>query len=320
MKAVRQRVQYAALRTVLAFLRFLPLTTARRFGAWFGELGYSPLGVRRQVVERQIAAAFPGLNTHDVGALARRAYGHLGRVTFETALLSRMGTADVLAMFDGEGDIALLRNIHARGHGVVACTGHVGSWELAAAFIAAHGLPIDVVARRMENPLFDGYLNRTRARLGMVVMYDQDAVKRVPRSLRDGRIIGLVADQGVKGLASTFVSFFGRPAKTPRGPAVFALRFGAPVVFCSALLQSDGRYRFVARELPTVSTGNRDADTDTIVQQFTSELERAVRRHPEQYFWHHKRWKRQPDDTPPELRDPVEQVAALHRPADPSDA
>ncbi len=306
MSAVRHWVQYAALRTVLSTLRILPLAAARRFGEWFGERGYSPLGIRRHVVERQIAAAFPGASETDVQTLARGSYRHLGRVTIETALLSRMGTSDVLNMFDGDGDIELLREVHTRGKGIVACTGHVGSWELAAAFIAAKGLPIDVVARRMENLLFDGYLNRTRTRLGMVVMYDQEAVRRVPRSLRDGRIIGLVADQGVKGLASTYVKFFGRPAKTPRGPAVFAMRFDAPVVFCSALLQPDGRYRFVAKELSIVPTGDREKDSDAIVQRFTTELERAVRRHPEQYFWHHKRWKRQPPDTPLELRDPVE--------------
>jgi KDO2-lipid IV(A) lauroyltransferase len=31
-----------------------------------------------------------------------------------------------------------------------------------------------------------------------------------------------------------------------------------------------------------------------ITQRFTSALERAVRRHPEQYFWLHRRWKHQP--------------------------
>ena len=40
---------------------------------------------------------------------------------------------------------------------------------------------MDVVVRRMANPLFDGYLNRTRSRLGMRVVYDADAVASDPR-------------------------------------------------------------------------------------------------------------------------------------------
>ena len=77
----------------------------------------------------------------------------------------------------------------------------------------------------MANPLFDEYINHTREEIGMTVVHDSEAVRRTPRSLRAGRAVAFVADQGVMGLASTFVPFFGRPAKTPRGAAVFALRF-----------------------------------------------------------------------------------------------
>jgi KDO2-lipid IV(A) lauroyltransferase len=187
---------------------------------------------------------------------------------------------------------------------VIGFTGHVGSWELTAAYIAARGIPIDVVARRMSNPLFDAYLNTSRTNAGMQVVYDADAVRRIPRSIREGRVVGLVADQGVLGLASTYVPFFGRPAKTPKGPAVFALRYKLPILFMAAMLQPSGKYRFRVEELPLIDTGDREADVDATVASFTNALERVVREYPEQYFWHHRRWKRQPMDTPPELRDP----------------
>jgi len=54
-----------------------------------------------------------------------------------------------------------------------------------------------------------------------------------------------------------------------------------------------------------VPTGDREADVDAIVTRFTEVLEKWVRLVPEQYFWQHRRWKRQPPDTPLELRDPT---------------
>ena len=48
----------------------------------------------------------------------------------------------------------------ARGKGLIVVTGHLGNWELGGAYLAARGLPIDAVARHMENPLFDRYLTR----------------------------------------------------------------------------------------------------------------------------------------------------------------
>ena len=310
MKArLSHRLEYLLLRAVVGVLRLLPVDVARRVGAAIGTLGYSPLGIRRPVVVRQIAAAFPGLTLARVQAIARAAYANLGRVTMETALLPAIGRTGVLAMFGGDEGFDAVERAHAAGRGIVLITGHFGNWELAGAYVAARGVPIEVITRRMSNPLFDGYLTTMRERGGMRVIYDADAVKRTPRALREGNAVAFVADQGVLGLASTFVPFFGRPAKTPRGAAVFALRFGVPAYFCAAVLERDGRYRFVVTPVEITPSGDRDRDVDALVSRYTTILEEWVRRYPEQYFWHHRRWKRQPPDTPLELRDPVRHPA-----------
>jgi Kdo2-lipid IVA lauroyltransferase/acyltransferase len=187
---------------------------------------------------------------------------------------------------------------------VLIVSGHLGNWELAGAFVAASGVPLEAVARGMENPLFDRYITATRNRIGMTVIHDADAVRRVPRATREGHAVAMLVDQGAVGLASSWVPFFGRYAKTPRGPAVFALRLGAPVVFATALRQPSGRYVMHYEEVPVHPTGDREADVDRIVADYTSTLERWIRRAPEQYFWHHRRWKHQRPGTPPELGDP----------------
>ena len=191
------------------------------------------------------------------------------------------------------------------GRQVVMALGHLGNWEIGGAYVAARGLPIDVVARRMGNPLFDAYLTRTRSRLGMAVVPDQDAVRRTPRALAQGRVVAFVADQAGLTLSSSYIPFFGRPAKTPRGPAVFALRLGVPLLFGVAVRQPAGTYRITFEEIPVRDTGDREGDVDRVLEAYTRTLERWVRLVPEQYFWHHRRWKRQPADTPPELRDPT---------------
>jgi KDO2-lipid IV(A) lauroyltransferase len=279
---------------------------AVRAGAALGRLAYQPLGVRRDVVESQIAAAFPEASDREARAMARGAFEHLGRVTVETALLSRVDPAWVLDLFEVVEGWDTVERLRARGRGLIMVTGHLGNWELGGAYIAARGVPLDVVVRRMGNPLFDGYLTRTRSRLGMAVVRDRDAVRRAPRTLRGGGAVAFLTDQAGLNLASTFVPFFGRPAKTPRGPAVFALRLEAPVVFGTALRLANGRYRLVFEEVPVLSTGDREKDVDQLVVSYTRILERWVREAPEQYFWQHRRWKRQPEDTPEALRDPVE--------------
>jgi KDO2-lipid IV(A) lauroyltransferase len=302
--SLAHKAEYTALRAVVGALGVLDWESAGNVGARLGALGYRPLGIRRRVVERQIAAAFPGLDEADVNRIARRAYEHLGRSSIEAAMLARLGRDAVLDLFDGADGWDVVEEALAKRKGLIFVTGHLGNWELAGAYVAARGVPLDAIARRMSNPLFDRYLTETRSRIGMVVVHDADAVRRTPRSLRDNRAVAFLADQGVLGLASTFVPFFGRPAKTPRGPAVFALRLQVPVVFGVAVRQPSGKYRLVFEPVLVEDTGDRDRDVDAIVARYTATLERWVRRYPEQYFWHHRRWRRQPPDTPPELREP----------------
>jgi KDO2-lipid IV(A) lauroyltransferase len=293
------------MRAVLGALDLLDWDKAAALGERIGALGYKPLGVRRDVVERQIAAAFPGLDHDEVLRIARQSYEHLGRTTIETALLGRLGNRAVLDLFEGADNWACVERAMAGGKGLIFVTGHLGNWELGGAYLAARGIGLDVVVRNQENPLFDSYITRTRERLGMTVVRDSEAVRRTPRSLKAGRAIAFLSDQGVLGLASTFVPFFGRPAKTPRGPAVFALRLKVPVVFGTAIRQPSGKYRISFEPVTVQDTGNRERDVDAVVAEYTKTLERWVRKAPEQYFWHHRRWKRQPDDTPDELRDPA---------------
>src|SRR5438445_3146876 len=110
----------------------------------------------------------------------------------------------------------------------------------------------------------------------MTVIHDADAVKRVPRAMREGHFVAFLVDQGAIGLASTWVPFFGRLAKTPRGPAVFALRMGTPVMFGVALRKPSGRYQLSFEPIEVSETGDREADVDRIVVEYTNALERWI--------------------------------------------
>ncbi|GAC1649300.1 MAG: lysophospholipid acyltransferase family protein [Gemmatimonadaceae bacterium] len=302
--SLAHRAEYGALRATLAALEMIGWRHATAVGEKIGALGYSPLRVRRSVVERQIAAAFPGLGDVEVARIARASYRHLGRVTIEAALLPTLPPEAVLDLFEGTDGWDALVDAAALGRGVIVVTGHLGNWELAGSYVAARGYRVDAIARGMANPLFDRYLTAVREHIGMTVVHDQAAVRRTPRSLREGRLVAFLFDQGAVGLASTFVPFFGRWAKTPRGPAVFALRLDVPVVFGAAIRQPSGKYRLIFEPVAVTRTGDREHDVDMLVAGYTRILERWVRRAPEQYFWHHRRWKHQRPGTPPELGEP----------------
>jgi KDO2-lipid IV(A) lauroyltransferase len=178
---------------------------------------------------------------------------------------------------------------------VVLLTGHVGNWEIGGAALAARGLPIDGVAKPMANRLFEQDLFASRERLGLRIIETGAAPREVLRSLRRGRVVGMLGDQNTH-RDPVFIPFFGTPAATSRGPALFALRSGAPV-FLGVALREPGwgqRYKVSLEPLHFAPSGRLDDDVRDLTTAYSQALERAVRLVPDQYFWQHRRWKTRP--------------------------
>lgn len=292
-RSVQHRAEYALVLLARELDRALGPRRSGALAAALGRFVYRRLGIRSAVVESQLRRAFPERDEDWIRATASGAYEHLGREGMMLLRLSRLGREDVLAATEVEGLDAMRAAVEA-GTGAVLVTGHLGNWEIGGASLAARGIPMDVVAQRQANPLFDRLINDARARLGMTVIRRGAATRESLRSLRRGHVIALVADQDARH-RGVFVPFFGRPASTYRGPAVLALRTGAPVFIGTAVRRDDGGYHVRLRRIPTPPAGKDPGQREwELTASLAAALEAAVREAPEQYLWHHRRWKTEP--------------------------
>jgi len=297
-RALRHRAEYALFRLLSAILLAVPEAVALRAGAFLGRVAGSVLRLRRRVVDANLRMAFPERPAAWRRRVARSSYAHLGREAAAMFRMSGMDPASIVVRTEVEG-LDALRDALAEGKGVVLLTGHLGSWEMGGAAIAAHGFPVVGVAKPMANRRFDADLTAARERLGMEIVDTGAAPKRALRALGEGKVVGLVADQNA-GRNGLFVPFFGRLASTHRGPALFAVRAGAPLFVgsCIRLPGSTQRYRIHVERVPAPGTGDAERDVQLLTEAHTAVLERAVREAPEQYFWQHKRWKTRPAPEP----------------------
>ncbi len=292
------RVEYVLARGLERAVSALPERAAAGLGTGAGKLVGGPLAIRRGVVEANLRIAYPDASDAWIRETARAAYRHLGREAAAILRLSRLDAAEVVRRTDTHGWEELLE-ARAEGKGVILATGHFGNWEIAAAAVAARGVPIAAIVKRMGNRLVDARLEALRRRLGVETIEMHQASRQVPRVLREGGIVGIVADQDAR-RSGVFVPFFGRPASTHRGTALFALRLGAPVFACTArrLPGDEVRYEVSGHRVPVHSTGDLEADVAGLTAQMAAALEADVRAAPEQYFWFHRRWKTRPPPEP----------------------
>ena len=289
---VRHRVEYALFRMAAGCAGWLPARWTQGLGAVAGWLAGSVLRVRRRVVAANLARAFPERSRAWRTRVARESYRHLGRTAATTFGLSHLTPEKIRARSRVEGR-ELLADPVARGEGAILVTGHLGNWEAGGGALACRGLPLDVVVRPQNNPLFDRALVRARRRLGMNVISRHDPVHVLLRALRKGRVVVLLADQNAHA-DGLMVEFFGRPASTARGAALLSLRTGAPLVLGVALHDPGSRipHRLVLEQVSISPSGVRARDLEALTRAHVAALERWIRRHPGQYLWQHRRWSR----------------------------
>lgn len=293
---LQDRVEYSLARALEGAITHLPAGASDPVGSAIGGLVRRPFGIRRRVVEENLRRAFPEADGAWIEETTRRAYAHLGREVFAMVRLSRLSPAEVIALTDvpswPEVEDAL-----AEGKGALLVTGHYGNWEVAAAAVAARGVPISAVVKPQRNRLVNAMVERARARLGIGTITMRKAPREVPRVLARGGVVGIVADQDARS-KGIWVPFFGVPASTFRGPAQFALRYEAAVFASIARRLPDGRYRVEGTRLPLVRTVDRDQDERRLTAALAAHLEAEIRQDPGQYFWFHKRWKTPPPTEP----------------------
>ena len=177
------------------------------------------------------------------------------------------------------------------GDGVVFVTVHFGNWDLAAARIAQHGLPLAVVADTFDHEGVNELVVGTRERLGMHIIPSRRTGPGILRALRGNEIVALLmdipqTDGGVE------VEFFGAAVAVPDGPARLALRTGAPIVagVLPRLGPTSERFRGEVERVSFSPSGEREQDVRDLTQAAMRALERMVSRHPDQWYLFRSLW------------------------------
>ena len=182
----------------------------------------------------------------------------------------------------------------SQGKGALVVSGHVGSWELVASALAHRApVPVHLVVKRLG--LIDAWVKGRRADAGLrsIVARGPMTVRSILKALADGEIVVLPVDQHAPrrndarpGILTSNLSFFDWPAATTLLPAWLSVRANVPLLSVVAWRAQDGMHQATMESVPTDG-----AEPAAIMQMVTSRIEAAIRAHPSQWTWTHRRWK-----------------------------
>ncbi len=281
--------------------RGVPHGLGMRLGGWFGGLAYYILPRDRHRALEHLQIAFSGEKDRaERQRIARGCFENLGRNAVEVVNLSRIRK-------DIDHRVTILGREHldnamAQGKGVLWITAHLGNWELMACAMAHAGYPVNVVARKIYDERLNRLLLKYReeASVRVILRDSASAGRQILQALKKGEILGMLIDQDTK-VKGVMADFFGRKANTPSGPAALAVRRSVPVVagFIHRVSNRDHRIEILPKiEVQKTDDPQRDMVENT--ERFNHVIEEQIRRHPRQWVWVHRRWRRRNEYDPAE--------------------
>ncbi len=306
-KRLRRGIRSALIRGAAAVLSVLPPGMALALGSLGGRIAWHLARRSRRLALAHLALAFPEMAEAERRRTGRRSFEHLGRSALEVAAIRGLDARlDGYVSFAGDGE-QVLRRALSLGRGLVFVTGHLGTWELMARRVARAGVPNVVVAKAGADRGLNALAERFRASGGVTTLWREDpgAGRAIIRAFREGKALGLLVDQDTR-VQGVFVPFFGRPAHTPRAAADLALRFRAPVVVATTHRRSpwpgDGHEVEISEVACDPDAPDREAEAIRLTAACTRVLEEAIRRHPAEWVWMHRRWKTRPEEAAEQAR------------------
>ncbi len=285
---------YLAVRYVVCVAQALSLNTGQRVARWLAWLFADVLRVRRRVVEENLQHAFPEMSPQQRHALTVRMWEHLFLLAFEVAQAPRkIHETNWREHVILRGEAELLRRVFS-DRPLVIVTGHFGNFEVGGFVMGLLGVRLHTIARPLDNPYLDRFVNRFRQITGQRIIAKLGASDQLLKVMADGGTITLLADQAA-GPKGCWVEFFGRPASTYKAIALLSLANDAPlVVSCVRRLGEPLHFELCAYDMVDPCRDHQRWDVRSLTEWYTQRLERLIRRAPEQYWWVHRRWKGEP--------------------------
>lgn len=298
-RKIKNDIIYVLIRGLVFIIEKLPRDLALKLAGMIGEMAAILDVKERRLAEENLrrvyGANWGGLK---IRLVARDCFVKMALNTADVIQSRNWTEEDLRKLVEVEGMEHFDRAL-SRGKGLVAVTGHIGNFELMAAWFATvKKISVSVIGRRLYDDRLDALVVENRERFGMENIPSDASAKKVLSTLKSGKVLGVLIDLDSSRIAGEFVPFFGIPARTPSGPIAIGRQSRSPAVPLAMFRTPDDRY--LVKILPIIEiprTTDREADVIETLKRCNRALEELINYDPTQWPWIHDRWKSKPADT-----------------------
>ena len=275
--------------------RLLPKKWAMALGTGIGKLLYHTLKKRRQIALNNLRIAFGNDIEEDKRRdICKSSFINLSKTIIEFMRFTKLNPDNIWQEVSVKGK-EHLDAAFEKGKGVIVVLTHFGNWEMLSlvwGVLIPHRAT--AIAFPLKNEKLNAYISRNRELLSLKLIPRKNAIRATLRALRNNEAVGFFADQNA-GDQGVFIEFFGKPASTSRAPVTIALKTGTPILFTLDIRQpNDKHHIYISPPIHLEPSGDTETDVIAYTTFLVKELEKYIKKYPEQWLWLHNRWKTQP--------------------------
>lgn len=280
-----------------ALFRFMPYFLVKGMTSGIIAVGYQLVKSKRAIAKESLDIAFgESITAQEKERITKDCFSTLGRSMVELLYFAdHPKLIEHKAFFE---NLHYLQDVLKEGKGAILVSGHIGNFPLMLLRLIQMGIPTSVILRSARDAIIEKDFEKIRSENGLKSIYSMPRVACVAetlRTLRKNECVFIPCDQNFGTKGGIFIDFFGRKAATPTGPAVFALRTGAPLVPIFTHRYKDDVHKIIVEKPFYIDT--KLGDDEAIykcMEKITQMIEAYIRQYPAEWGWFHRRWKTQP--------------------------
>lgn len=289
--------------TLSRILFLIPESLRWLLARLFAVLLYDVLRFRREIVLKNINIVFPNMDPIEKIKLGRRSLEKLIFNFMEFCLFAVIDQKWIDTHTEFQG-LEKLDSAIKKDKGVLLLSLHLGHGDMAISMLAHLGYPLYVISKHFKAKWLNDFWFGTRKRFGAHFLdpHGSNSSFDILRTLKKKGIVIFVLDQYMGPPYGLETTFFGVKTGTAYGLSLFSLKTDSPVLPVWTYRNAEGKNVIVVGdEIPREDRDSRDGTLLATTQKYNYTLESLISRHPEDWMWIHRRWKKYLSDVPDQV-------------------
>ncbi len=287
-------LQYLLFLKIYFFLKLLPINYASYLGGKVFKI-FGPFTKTHKTVRKNISHAYNKNIEKNISIIAKNSWENLGKTVAELSHLVKIIKNKNLIKING---IENLNEVINNKEQAIFIAIHQSNWEILAPTLINFGIKINSVYRHINNSHIDKFILNIRQKAyqtnisqnnkSILSPKGKKSAQDMIKSIKNGYSIALLIDQ--KDSSGIDIPLFDIPAKTQVGFLKLAKKFNLKIYPIENTRYENLNFEITIHKPLNFINTKKENDENKIMYKIHKIIEEWIKKQPENWLWHHKRW------------------------------